>query len=248
MYCEIERIVDVLGPLGLAGRARGVVQDRRRFRFGGQDRKAFDPRFLFHVQGDLFFAQGFAFVVVNDDDVAQGRQVLEQDAHLGHVLFLGEDGGRAGIGQAREQGFSAECREQWLGDAAHFQDGQKTEIQLGHLVHEQADALARLQAQVLQILGDGIGQQAHVVEGVLFYFAGVAFPDQGQLVALALAADAVAAVFTDVDVIARLVFELFFRNGPVEILDLFFVTAHVGHVRPPIDLVYRDLDNCKMIL
>ncbi len=51
-----------------------------------------------------------------------------------------------------------------------------------------------------------------IVEGVLFHLAGVAFPDQGQLFTLALAADAVAAVLADVDDGAWFVLELFFRD------------------------------------
>ncbi len=77
------------------------------------------------------------------------------------MLFLGDDGRRAGVGQTGEQRFGAEGREQRLGDGAHLQDAQEAEVELGDLVHEQADALARLQAEVLQVMGDGVGQQPH---------------------------------------------------------------------------------------
>ena len=145
------------------------------------------------------------------------------------MFFLGDDGRRLGVLQADKQRFVAEGREERLGDAADLEDAQEAEVELGDPVHEQADALAGLEAEAAEEGADGVRGQADVVVGISLFDAGVAFPDQGQLFAFALLADAVGAVPADVDDVARLVAELFLGDRPGEILDAFVVGADVRH-------------------
>ncbi len=148
------------------------------------------------------------------------------------MLFLSDDGFRLGVFETDEQRFVAEGRIQGLGDRSDLEDAQDAEIQLGDLVHEQADPVLRLQAESAEERPDRVRGPADVMEGVAFLVPAHALPNEGRFIPLTLEADAVGAMPTDIEDAAGPVLELLFSLFPCESLAALFVIPYVRHVHP----------------
>ena len=153
----------------------------------------------------------------------QVRKLLANLAHLVKVFLLRNDRRGVGVLQPHEQRFIAERREQRLRNCARLQDAEKSDVQLGHAVHKQADAFAGLDAQIAEKLRHRVGQNPQVIEGEPLLIALVVFPVERHLVCHSQTADAVAAHPANVDGIAGLVAQLPLRDGPVEVGGKFLI-------------------------
>ena len=187
------------------------MQDRWRLGRRRINREILDPRRLLHVE--LYFARlQWSFACIHNNDVPQVRKLLADLADLVEVFLLGDDGRGVGVLQPHQQRFVAEGGEQRLRHGARLQDAEEADVQLGHAVHEEADPLAGLNAELADKLRDGVGQNAHIIKGEPLLIALVVLPVQGHLVCHAQAADAVAAHPTDVDRVAGLVAQVHARR------------------------------------
>ena len=104
-----ERPVDVLRPLGLAGRPRGVVEDRRRPGLRREDVVLLDPGQGVEVERDLALAEQRP-AGVDDGDEAQVGEQCPCPADLREVLALGEDAAGPGVEEAGRERLLAEAR------------------------------------------------------------------------------------------------------------------------------------------
>ncbi len=111
-------------------------------------------------------------------------KLLANLANLVEVLLLRDDCRRPGILQPHQQRFVAEGGEQRLRHGPRLQNPEKADVQLGHAVHEEADALAGLNPQVAKKLRDGVRQNAQIVEREALLIALIVFPKQRHLPAM----------------------------------------------------------------
>ncbi len=148
---------------------------------------------------------------LHDDDVLDGRRVL--DGVVG-VVLEGDDlaapvaavGGDEDLGlgvvDAVAQGLGAEAAEDDRVDGADAGAGQHGDDGLRHHRHVDGDAVALLDAEALQGVGEQVDLAVEVPVGEHAPVAGLALPDDGGLVALAGLDVAVAAVVAGVDLAA----------------------------------------------
>jgi hypothetical protein len=208
------------------------VQQGRRLGPGREDLELLQPGGI-HREGDLAFLELPGRVMIDDEHVLQRRQLVEDLAHLGDVLALGDDDGRAGVVQAHEERFVPKGREERLGNRPDLEDAQQADVQLGNAVQEQADPVARLDAQPAQESAEPVAAGPDILEGVAFCLPGGVFPKQGGFLALAQLTDAVRAIPADVEAVASLVTEFLFRDRPIEAPEPFLVTTDIEHNRFP---------------
>ena len=126
--------------------------------------------------------------------------------------------------EPHEKRFVAEGREQRLGDGADFQDAEKADIELRDPVHEQADPVLVLKPEAAQEGADGVAWPGGYRCRCIF-FSTPLNPSRMRAVFEALPIWQIrsVAVPADVDDIAGLVPELFFRDRPGKIFRLFLV-------------------------
>ena len=121
----------------------------------------------------------------------------------------GDDRRRPAVGHARHEGVFAERRKQRLDDGPGLQDAQEPDVELRHLVEEQAHAIERADAHVAaQEVRPAVGQLLQVAEGELPDLAPVALVDEGQAIAQPRLDVAVHADLGDVDRLALAVAQL----------------------------------------
>ena len=176
---------------------------------------------IHHPEADLALAQLLpVLVVVDDDHRLEVGQPLAGLAHLAQVAALGDDGRGPAVEHARHERVLAEGREERLDDGPGLQDAQEPDVELRHLVEEQAHPVERADERVAaQEVRPAVGQLLQVEERELAQFPLVAFVDQGQGVAPPRLHMAVHAEVGDVDRIALAVTELALGQIP-------------GHVAP----------------
>ena len=98
------------------------------------------------------------------------------------------------------------------------------------LVHEEANAVFRLDSQPMQKSPNRVACPADVVIGEFLLGAGRAFPEEGQLVAFALKANPVRAVPADIEGITRLIAKFLLGNRPIEVFQPFLIRSDVSHL------------------
>jgi hypothetical protein len=210
-----------------------VTQPGSGFGLGRMDVQVLDGLGLVQREGDLPVPQGGLAVVIDDDDVFQLRELVQDLADLGGVLALGDDGLGPGVLQADEKRLVAERGEERLADGPDLQDTDDADIELGDAVHEQADPIARLDAESAEERADGVGGSANVIVRERPFDPAQPFPAEGDLVGPAHLADPIGAVPADVQTAAGGEFELLFDLGPVEIPIFFLIRADVRHQGDP---------------
>jgi hypothetical protein len=149
--------VHVLRAFGLASRAGGVMQDGGRLGYRRINREVLDPLCPLHVERHFALLQR-RVACVHYDDVPQVRKLFADLAYFMDVFLLSNNGRGVGVLQPDEKRFIAESGEQRLCNCARLQDAEKSDVQLGHTVHKQADAFAGLDAEVADELRHGVGQ------------------------------------------------------------------------------------------
>ena len=171
---------------------------------------------LHHAIAGFALAQFLpVLVVVDDDDRLEVGQPFAGLAHLAQVAALGDDRRGPAVGHARHEGVFAERRKQRLDDGPGFQDAQEPDVELRHLVEEQAHAIERADAHVAaQEVRPAVGQLLQVAEGELPDLAPVALVDEGQAIAEPRLDVAVHADLGDVDRLALAVAQLALGSLP----------------------------------
>ena len=212
------RVVAVDRALGLARRPRRVVHDRVVVA-GGVDAVE-DVGGGRHevLVADVAVGErlGAAAVLVDDDDVpevgAGGEDVGDALAEVGG----GDEDGCAAVLEAVADGVGAEGGEEGAGDAAGLEGAEDGDVGLGEAVHEEEDAVALGCAEAAEDVGELVGFEAHLVEGVALLLHVLAHPEHGEAVAAALHGVPVDALPADVEAAAGEPADLPVDSGPVE--------------------------------
>ena len=134
--------------LGLSRRARGVVQDRWRFRRGGRHREI--GRGLAHEAAIAEHVGGQVVVRIHQQDMAQVGQPVADAVNLLEQALLGQQNARVRIAQSIQERFIAKVGEQGAHHRARFQTTQKGDEHLGQLGQHDEDARPWRHAQLGQ--------------------------------------------------------------------------------------------------
>ena len=211
-------VVAVDGALGLAGGAGGVVHDGVVVARRGKGAEI--VRGLVHqdvvVEVALGEGLGGASVLVDDDDVLQVRQLREDLRDLLPQFRLGDEDLCAAVLHAVAHGVGAECGEERADDASRLERSEDREVDLRYALHEGEDAVALLDAECAEDVGEAVGVATHVVVGVGLLLAVLAFPEHGGFVAVAVDDVAVYRLVGEVQSAAREKVDLALDAGPVE--------------------------------
>ena len=201
--------------LGLAGRARGVDQQRRILGCridGGEIVRGSGQQAVPVEKGAAVRSRA------DHDDGLEMRQPIAHRQHLGQLGHVGDQRRRFGIGHAVLERFFAEQREQRQHDSAHAIAGEVAERELGALAQEHGDPVALPDAAGIKCIGElrACGQQ--LPEGPVAHRSVGMLDDQGQRVRRMAFAHRPA----DVEPL---------RPGPAELPHRFFVGDAVGDHR-----------------
>ena len=128
----------------------------------------------------------------------------------------GDEDGRAAVLEAVADGVGAEGGEEGAGDAAGLERAEDGDVGLGEAVHEDEDAVALGRAEAAEDVGELVGLQAHLVEGVALLLHVLAHPEHGEALAAALGGVPVDALPGDVEPAAGQPGDLPLDRGPVE--------------------------------
>ena len=129
--------------LGLAGRARGVDQQRRILgrRVDGGEAVGGSGQQPVPVEEGAAMRAG-----ADHDDRLEVRQAIAHRQHLGKLRHVGDQRRSLGIGHPVLQRLLAEQREQRQHDGAHAVAGEMAEREFGALAQEHGDAVALVDA------------------------------------------------------------------------------------------------------
>ena len=146
-----------------------------------------------------------------DDDVLDGWGVLEGlvdgalELDLGAAAVagvLGEDGDALRVIDAIGDGVGGESAEDYGVDGADSGAGEQRDRELGGHTHVNGYAVAFFNAEGLEGVGEFLDLCVKLGVGELFDFAGLAFPDNGDLVGAAAEGVAVDTVVAEIDLAA----------------------------------------------
>ena len=141
--------------------------------------------------------------MVGDDQVLQLRQVVPHliDLRLQFRRCHQDDG--AAVLQSIADRVRPERREERPDDAARLQRAEHGGVQLRCPVHEDEDPRALLHAELLEHVGELVGQPRHIGVGVRFAVAVLALPEDARLFAVAGRDVPVERLVGDVEAAAR---------------------------------------------
>ncbi len=179
--------------LGLAGGAGGVEDVERIFgveRLGGAVGRGGGHEVVPPVVAAFDHFDGRAGALVDDDvldGVAGGHGFVDGALELDLVAaavagVLGEDGDAGGVVDAVGDGVGGESAEDDGVDGADARAGEQGDGELGGHAHVDGDAIAFLDAEGLEGVGELLHFDVQLGVGEAADFAGLAFPDEGGLV------------------------------------------------------------------
>ena len=160
---------------------------------------------------------------------AGGEDVGDALAEVGG----GDEDGCAAVLEAVADGVGAEGGEEGAGDAAGLEGAEDGDVGLGETVHEDEDAVALGCAEAAEDVGELVGLEAHLVEGVALLLHVLAHPEHGEAVAAALDGVPVDALPADVEAAAGEPADLPIDSGPVERGPLAVVVVDIRR-EPPV--------------
>ncbi len=180
--------------LGLAGGAGGVEDVERVFRvegLGGAFGRGGGHEVVPPVVAAFDHFDGRAGAAVDDDvldGVAGGHGFVDGALELDFVAaavagVLGEDGDAGGVVDAVGDGVGGESAEDDGVDGADAGAGEQGDGQLRRHAHVDGDAVAFFDAEGLEGVGELLHFGVQLGVGEAADFAGLAFPDEGGLVA-----------------------------------------------------------------
>ena len=186
-----QHAMGVQRALGLAGRARGVDQERRVLGQRVDRGEAVGGRAEQAVPVEEGAAVGAG---ADRHDGLEMRQAIAHGQHLGQLAHVGDEGRGLGVGQAIFQRFLAEQREQRQHDGAHAIARDVADRELRTLAQEHADAVALADAPGGKRVGQPRARGQELAEGPVAHRAVGRLDDQGQRLAGMTLADGAAHV------------------------------------------------------
>ena len=227
-----DSVVAMDGALGLAGGAGRVVHDGVVVAGGGYGAELVGgvAHQLVVIEVAAGEGLGGTTVLIDDDDVLEGRELGDDGFDLLAELGLGDEDPGAAVLHAVAHGVGAEGGEEGADDASGLEGPEDREVDLGDALHEGEDAVALLDAEPSEDVGELVGLAAHVIVGVGLGLAVLALPDHGGLVALAVEDVTVDGLVGEVEAAVGQPVDLALDAGPVEGCTSGFVVAEVGVV------------------